>query len=402
VWIEDGSFDLDHHVRRATVAAPGGRREMDAAISAIASVPLDRRRPLWELWFLEGLADGRVAAVGKIHHAVADGVAVAALLANVLDPGLGGLSGTPPARPWRGEPVPAASRLLRDALRDHVRQLRGVPALLGRTAKGLRAAAARRQAAAAVPPLPLLQAPSTSLNGALTARREFASAAFPLDDIRLVRRAFGVTVNDVLLALVAGALRARLAARGEAPARPLVAEVPVATDASGERRLGGNRLSNIFTSLCTDVADPAARLVGIHAVMQTAKTLHEALGADLYRSWTELTPPRPFHWALRLYSRLRLADRHRPAVNVIVSSVPGPRVRLGWPGGELEAIYSVGPIVEGAALNVTAWSYVDRLCIGVLTCPDLVPEPQAIAAGLHAALDELVAAAGRATPACVA
>jgi diacylglycerol O-acyltransferase len=392
VWIDDPAFDLDHHVRRATVPPPGGPREMDAVISEIASKPLDRRRPLWELWVLDGLADGRTAAVGKIHHAVADGVAVANLLANVMAPGLSELAEPAPDEAWRGEPVPGPGRLLRDALRDHGRQIARLPALVGRSLRNLAAVARRRREVAVAPPLPILDPPRTSLNGSLTARRAFASTALALEDIRRVRTAFGVTLNDVLLALVAGALRVHLAARGEHPGGPLAAEVPVATDAPGARRLGGNRLSNMFTSLCTDVDDPVARLYAIRDVTTAAKELHALLGPDLYESWAQYTPPKPTAWWVRLYARLHLVNRHRPPVNLIVSCVPGPRARLAWPGGTLEAIYSVGPIIEGAALNVTAWTYVDRLFVGTLVCPDLVPDPHVIAGGLHRALAELMAA----------
>lgn len=394
VWIEDPAFDLDWHVREAVAAPPGGPRELDAVVSTIAGVPLDRTRPLWELWMVRGLAGGRVAAVGKIHHTVADGVAVAALLANVLQPGAEALASGVRSDGWRPEPLPSRTALLRGAFADHLRQVGELPPLVFRTARNLARVARGRRATPHPPPRPVLDVPRTSLNGALTPRRAFASTALPLEDIRRVRTAFGVTVNDVLLALVAGVLRGYLAARGEHPDRSLVAEVPVGTDAPGVRRLVGNRLSNIFTSLRTDLADPVARLHAVHEAMATAKKLHDMLGPDLYESWTRYFPPRPFAWAMRTYSGWHLADRHRPPINVIVSCVPGPRVRLGWPGGSLEALYSVGPIVEGTAVNVTAWSYVDRLCVGVLTCPDLVAEPGRLADDLHRELATLVAAAG--------
>ena len=394
VWIEDPAFDLDRHVRRTIVPPPGGPRELDAVISRIASAPLDRRCPLWELWYVAGLAGGRVAAVGKIHHAVADGVAVAGLLANVMAPDLSGLAAPAREARWMPEPVPSRTRLLGDALRDHGREIRRLPALVRRTLHNLRAVSRWRHAAAVTPPLPLRDVPPTSFNGSLTTRRTFVSTALPLDQIGLVRRAFGVTLNDVLLAVVAGTLRARLERRGECPVRPLVAEVPVATDPSPARRLRGNRLSNIFTSLCTDIADPVARLQAIHDVTTSAKAVHDVLGADLFEAWMQYAPPKLSSWWMHLYARLHVVNHHRPPVNVIVSCVPGPRAELGWPGGTLERIYSVGPIIEGTALNFTAWSYVDRLCVGALTCPDVIPDLHAIVAGLHDALADLVTAAG--------
>jgi hypothetical protein len=141
------------------------------------------------------------------------------------------------------------------------------------------------------------------------------------------------------------------------------------------------------------VDDPVARLHRIRDVMKTAKELHEVLGSDLFASWIEYAPPRPTSWWMRLYAATHFVNRHRPPVNVIVSCVPGPRTELAWPGGTLEAIYSVGPIIEGAALNITAWTYVDRLCVSALACPDLVADPEGIVHGLHDALAELVRAA---------
>jgi diacylglycerol O-acyltransferase len=378
VWIEDPDFDLDRHLRTMTLAPPGGPAEMDAAISRIASVSLPRDRPLWEITLLEGAADGRVPVVAKLHHALADGVAAAALLADVLD--------APPERraapSWAPEAMPSAGRLIRGATRDHVGQLASLPSLLAHTASNLGHAARHRRHAALRPPRPVLDTPRAVFNGALTAERTFVSTTLPLGDVKAVKDALGVTVNDVLLAAVGGSVRAALLARDALPTASLVAEVPVATDPPGTRRLGGNRLSNIFTSLRTDVEDPVARARAIHEVTGAAKELHQVLGPDLYESWSQYASPLVFAWMMRLYSRARLADRHRPPVNLIVSSVPGPRRPLAWPGGTLDAIYSVGPIIEGAALNVTAWSYVDRLHVGVLSCPALVPDTTAIATGL--------------------
>jgi diacylglycerol O-acyltransferase len=399
VWIEDAP-DLDWHVRETEAPPPGGQRDLDAIVSIIASVPLDRTRPLWELWFVTGLAGDRVAAVGKIHHSVADGVAVATLLANVVDEAGGTLAPEAPVDDRPAEAIPSAGRLLRDALVDHVRQALVLPGLVARTARNVRRVLAQRRRVPLVPPRPVVDAPRTSLNGALTPRRAFASTALPLAEIRAVRTAFDVTLNDVLLALVAGALRRYLADRGELPRRPLVAEVPVAIDpVGGPRRLAGNHLSNIFISLCTEIDDPVRRLRAIHEAAIAAKRQHEVLGPDLFESWAEFLPPRPAAWVMRAYSRLHLADRHPPPINVIVSCVPGPKTRLGWPGGTLEAVYSVGPVIEGTGLNVTAWTYVDRLCVGILTCPDLLASPHEVAHGLHVALAELLVLRPAAIPA---
>jgi WS/DGAT/MGAT family acyltransferase len=399
VWIEDPDFDLDRHLSWDSLPAPGGGRELDAAISQIASVPLDRDKPLWELSIFDGLEGGRVAFVAKIHHTLADGLAAAQMLANVMDPEPG-TADTRIVAPWQPEALPSPARLIVDALRDHLVHLRRFPALAARTARNLVALARSQRDAAETLPRPLLDAPKTLLNGSLTARRRFVSRSLPLDTVRTLRAALGVSINDIFLGLVAGSLRAYLGRRGEPLARPLLAEVPMALDRPGEaRRLSGNRVSNLFMSLCTDEPDPLRRLHKIHAAMATAKRNNEILGPEMYRDWSEYTPPAPFALAMRLYARTHLANRHPPAINVIVSSVPGPRQPLRLAGGSLHSIYSVGPLIEGIALNVTAWSYVDQLNVGVLACPDLVGEPEEIADGIGAALDQLVHTANATDPA---
>jgi hypothetical protein len=163
----------------------------------------------------------------------------------------------------------------------------------------------------------------------------------------------------------------------------------MSTDLSGEApRLSGNRVSNIFTSLATDLADPLERLEMIHAVTEAAKQLETAMGHETYQAWTEYMPPRPFAWAMRMYSKSQLARRSRPPINVIVSSVRGPSQPLYAAGTRLCGLYSVGPILEGVALNVTAWSYLDQLHVAALVCPDVVPDPHEIIEGLRETLAE--------------
>ncbi|MEY2570529.1 MAG: diacylglycerol O-acyltransferase / wax synthase [Acidimicrobiaceae bacterium] len=394
VWIEDPDFDMDDHIRRIDVPAPGGRREMDAVISDIASSPLDRSRPLWEIWILEGLEGGRVGFLAKIHHSVADGIAAAALLANVMSASPDDIDAPPAASPWRSEPVPTAWRLVIDAVVDFIRAAGRLPGLVRRTLTQLRAVAAHRKAATIATPRPMIDTEKTPFNRALTPNRAFATATLSLDDVKLVKTAFAVTVNDVVLGIVAGSLRAWLDARAALPTKPLVAGVPVSTDDPGEiSRLGGNKVSNLFTSLRTDLVDPVERLHAIHEVTGAAKVVHNLLGADMMADWSEYTPPRPYAAFMRLYGRLRLADKHKPPINLVVSNVPGPREPLYIAGARLDGIYSVGPIVEGVGLNVTVWSYCGQLNVGVIACREHIPDPHEVTDGMATALAELVAIA---------
>jgi WS/DGAT/MGAT family acyltransferase len=399
VWVDDPAFDLRRHVHHLVLPAPGTRRQLDEAIAALAGVPLDREHPLWQLYVIEGLEDDRLAVLVKIHHAMADGAAASALLANVMsfDDGsvdeAGGGRAEPAGALWHPAPLPGPGCLVRDALVDHLRQLAGFPKLLLRTLTNALALIRHRLRSEVRAPMPVLSTPRTSFNTALTPNRSFATARLPLADARAVKTAFGVTLNDVVLAVVSGALRAYLIERGELPRRSLVAGVPVGTDAGGEDRLGGNRVSNLFTSLATDEPDPVRRLLTIHRVTAEAKTMQALIGPETFGSWVQYTPPRPYSWVVRLYSGWRLAELHPPPINLVVSNVRGPSRPLRTAGARLLEIYSVGPVLEGVGLNVTVWSYLDGLHVGALACREALPDPHLITEAMPGALEELLASA---------
>jgi diacylglycerol O-acyltransferase len=393
VWIEDPDFDLDRHVRRVDAPSPGGIRELASVISDVAGHQLDRTRPLWEIHVVEGLADGRVGFVTKMHHAVADGVAAADLLVHVLDEHPDA-DVKPPEHPWRPEREPSSGQLLRDALVALGVNARMVPSLVVRTAAGVRNARRFRGVSDVAPPLPFA-GPNLPFNAALTPRRLFTMTTLPLGDVKAVKDACGTTLNDVVLAVCGGALRRWLLDRDLPTDRPLVAGVPVSTREKTGLVLQGNVVSNMFTTLRTDLADPIERLRATSAAAKAAKGVHAALGPQLLADWSEVTPPRPFAWFMRQYSRFRLADRHRPPINLVVSNVPGPREPLYVTGARLDGIWSVGPILEGIGLNITMWSYLDDLNVGMVACPDSMPDLWELTDLLPAALDELVSSARR-------
>jgi WS/DGAT/MGAT family acyltransferase len=389
VWVEDEPVDVAAHVRRVVVPAPGTRREAEQAIGEIASTPLDRSRPLWEISVLEGLADGTIGVVAKMHHAVADGAAASALLANVMDKG--------PLSPalWLPETTPQSRELVTHAVTDQARQLVHLPALLWRTLRSVFVLVRRRRDMPVIPPRPILDTPRVSFNGAITSRRSFATASLSLSELRAVRAATGVTFNDVVLGVVAGALRAWLDEHGEHPSGSLTAGVPVATDRAGATpRLAGNRVSNMFTSLCTDIDDPVKRLHAIAEVTAQAKVMQETLGLQMLEDWVQYTPPAAFSAFMRIYSRKHGADHHRAPFNVVVSNVPGPTEPVSVGGARLTDLYSVGPIMEGIGLNITVWSYLDRLNFSALACPDTLPDLPGLVKHLVPALAELSDATG--------
>ncbi|WP_197517733.1 wax ester/triacylglycerol synthase family O-acyltransferase [Mycobacterium sp. E796] len=387
MWQENCEVDLDYHLRRVHVPAPGGRRELDGVIGEVASMPLDRSRPLWEFHFAEGLTGGRFALIGKIHHALADGVASVNLLARAMD-----LEDGPSDERDDDEPcvTPSTSDLLRAAARDHARQAAKLPGLVKDAAVGLARVRRRSRERGNHPDLAdAFDAPPTFLNHVVSPRRRFASAALPLPDVKATAGALGITMNDMVLATAAGGLRKLLLAYDGAAERPIIASVPTATDRSN--RVTGNEISGLSISLPVHIADAAERARLVALATRIAKEDHEILGPRLYERMMTYLPtalaPAAFRW---------LAQREAPnkMMNVAVSSVVGPRERGHFGGATVSEIYSTGVLSPGAPVNITVWSYVDQLGIAVLTDDRTFDDPHEATNALTAAFCELRCVAG--------
>jgi WS/DGAT/MGAT family acyltransferase len=402
VWVEDPEFDLDYHLRRASLPAPGGPHELSALVGEVAGRPLDLDRPLWEMYVVEGLESGHFAILVKLHHAAIDGASGAEVLAAFFDAGPEPRVVAPPDERWRSEELPTERDLVTGALSSLTRQPERAASALRRTAGAVRGLSERnrrlREEDGIEPPPAPFRAPRTSLNGAISAHRRFAFLQAPLDDIQTVRRVFGGTVNDIVLACVAGALRRLLAERGEVLDDPLVALVPMSTRTSSDTGVLGNKVHAMLVSLATTVADPAERLQVIASGTRLAKEQARVLSEDLLRDWAQLLVPALSSRVARLAGNLRLFDYLPAMFNVLVSNIPGPDVPLWCAGARLVALYPVGPLADGVGLNVTVISYAGTLYAGVLGCRALVPEVDHLAHLVADALGELVKAAVR-TPA---
>jgi WS/DGAT/MGAT family acyltransferase len=399
VWVEDPDFDLDFHLRRSSVPAPGGPRELSALVGEVAGRPLDLDRPLWEMHVVEGLESGHFAIVAKLHHATIDGASGAEALAAFFDLGAEGRMVPPPAHAWRPDPLPTERDLVAGALSSLTRQPEQVANTLRRTVGAVRGLAERnrrlREEDGVDPPPAPFSAPRTSLNGAISAHRRFGFCHVPLEDVQTVRRAFGGTVNDVVLAGVAGALRRLLAERGEVLDDPLVAMVPMSTRSLADAGMLGNKVHAMLVSLATTVSDPIERLRVISAGTRLAKDQARVLSEDLLREWAQLAVPAVSSRVARLAGNLRIFD-HVPALfNVLVSNIPGPEVPLWCAGGRLVALYPVGPLADGVGLNITVLSYTGTLYFGILGCRELVPEVDHLAHHLSDAFGELLKVAVR-------
>ncbi len=399
VWVEDPEFDLDYHVRRSSVPAPGGPSELSAFVAEVAGRPLDLDRPLWEMHVVEGLESGHFAIITKFHHATIDGASGAEVLATFFDLGPEGHAVAPPESVWEPDPLPSERELVTGALSSLTRQPELAVSAVRRTLGAIHGLAERnrrlREEDGIDPPPAPFSAPRTSLNGAISAHRRFAFLHAPLDDISTVRRAFGGTINDVVLACVAGALRRLLSERGEAVEEPLVAMVPMSTRSSGDAGVFGNKVHAMLVSLASNVADPVERLRVISSGTRLAKDQARVLSEDLLRQWAQLAVPALASRVARLAGNLRLFDHVSAPFNVLVSNIAGPQVPLWCAGARLVALYPVGPLAEGVGVNVTVLSYTGTLYVGIVGCRDLVPEVDHLAHQVSDALGELVKAAVR-------
>ncbi len=394
LWIEDPDFDIDYHIRSTALPAPGNREQLATLVGRLSAIPLDRTRPLWEVWVIEGLDDGNVAVLSKVHHAAIDGASGNEMTVALLDLSRE-IAEHEPTEEWVPDRIPSDAELLAYAATSLARQPFRVARAVGKTAGGALAVRRRnRERPNLDPPPSPFQAPRTSFNTAITPRRSFAYKSVPLPLVKGVKNATGATVNDVVLALCAGALRSYLDRQGEQPEGPLVAMVPVSVRSDDEKDALGNRVTSTFASLATDIDDPVKRLEVIHECMAEVKEQQRALGADTLGDWAEFAAPAVAGLAARLYSRTRMADRHRPLFNVTISNVPGPPFPLYSIGARMVANFPVGPIMDGGGLNMTVMSYLDQLDFGLQACPDVLPDLWSLADALPAALDELVEATG--------
>jgi WS/DGAT/MGAT family acyltransferase len=385
VWSDDPAFDLDAHLHRAALPAPGGDRELFDAIARIAEVPLHRDRPLWEIWVIEGLARARFAIVAKIHHAAVDGVGGAQLMCGLLDVDRNARAPRiAPPEPER-EPAPSAAALIADAaLSLGARPLRGASQIARSAGTGARLALtslSKRE-------FPLPSAPRTRLNGRVTSRRAVALGSVPLADVKRVKNAYAATVNHVVLAACAGALRCYLGAHGEIPEQPLVAAVPMSL---GERPADGlgNSLSVLLVRLPVQLSDPLDRLRAAREASLEAMRTHELIGNQL-NEWADLLSPTLLAGAVQLYARLGLAEHTPPLVNLVMSNVPGPGIPLYCAGARVTACHPIGPIYDSCALNLTVMSYDGQLGVGAIACPDTVPAVDEIPRAFEASVAELL------------
>lgn len=388
MWLENSDIDLDYHLRPVRVRPPGGRRELDEVIGELASTPLDRSRPLWEMYFAEGMAAQRFAVIAKMHHALADGIASANLMAKAMD--VAGSIQDERDLDAACDP-PSTGALLQAAARDHLRQLRTLPRLARDTVAGISRVRARGRARGEHPQLAkVFSPPPTFINHVVTPRRRFATATLALADVKQTTKHFGITINDLVLASAAGGLRELLLRYDGHANSPLIASVPASLNTSPDR-LPGNEFLALNVSLPVHIDDPLERVRLTTLAAGIAKEDFALLGPKVISQWAAYLPasvaPAAFRWLSTRTAQSKL-------LNLPISNVAGPRERGRLGGAMISEIYSVGPLMLGSGMNVTVWSYVDQLNISVLTDDITLDDPHEATEAMVHASTEIRSAAG--------
>ena len=402
-WVDDPDFDLEYHIRELALPAPGSMAQLTEQVARLHARPLDRRRPLWEMYLITGLADDRVAVYTKVHHAAIDGVSGTELLTVLLDLSPEGRK-VPPATDFVPAPPPSRAALaIRAAARLAWRPVqtvrlsgefvRAVPALapvvsavvggmlgLGRGDGGV------------IESSSLGRAPATPFNRPITPHRRIAFRSVRLDDVKTVKRAFGVSVNDVVMAMSAGALRQWLIDHDALPPGPLNAMIPVSVRDENSQGTLGNKVSAMLATVPTQIDDPVGRLTVTHEATKLAKSQQAVIPQGLVDNISDFAPPALVARAARVVFATGVLHR-LPPFNLCISNVPGPNIPVYLAGARLLAQYPVSVVTDGQGLNITVVGYLGQLHFGLVSCRELVPDIDVLAGYLVDELDLLLKAA---------
>lgn len=404
-WIEDPAFDVHSHLHPVRLAEPGTMRELTTLIGELHGQPLDRDRPLWDAWVVQGLADGRLAVLIKFSHAITDGVgAVTTMLPELMTVDADAEFAAAPER--ARATVPGTAARVWDVI-DEVAANTAVGIRIAvrlgpvavKSVVGTALGAARQllpggdpQRANGSDSEKDENSPRTQLNVPLTARRSVAFAAVAMDDLRAITAAFDVTVNDIFLTATTSALRRWLAIHDTVPAHALRTMMPIST--RGVDGDASNSWSPVVVKLPVDLADPAQQLATIHGATSRIKDGRRAVPPVNLADVIDLVPPLVIGMVMGVYTGLKLSRFHAPVAHVITSNVPGPRNEIYCAGAHVQGMYALAPLLEGANLNITAVSYGDTLAVGIVACPDNVDDVVSVASSIEDVVRELRIAAG--------
>ncbi|MEL6390610.1 MAG: wax ester/triacylglycerol synthase family O-acyltransferase [Bacteroidota bacterium] len=394
-WVDDPNFNIDLHLQHVALPQPGDWQQLRKMASSIFSEPLDRSRPLWEFTFVEGLDSinqvpkGSVAIISKIHHAAIDGMAGAGMMSLIFD-----MSAKPkelsPPRPWKPGPLPHEINLMLKSAMSFAKNPLKLPKIVASTVTAtVKSGVVNRIQSVELPTAPFT-APNTPLNGIISPQRKWGTAVLDFSRVRKIKSVMGTTLNDVVLAICAGALRRYLHEKGKLPNKPLVAMVPISTrDQQEQEKTNGNRLSAMLVQLATNIEDPIERLEAIHENTIRGKTYQGAIGAKSLSNLAEVVPFGVANQAARLYSRFNVAKMHNPVFNVVITNVPGPQMPIYLHGHKLHSVMGMAPIIDGMGLIITVLSYNGSITISPTSDAKSMPDINTFATYIRESANEL-------------
>ncbi len=396
-WVDDPYFDIDLHITHIALPKPGGWRELRETASKIFSEPLDQSRPLWSFTFIEGLdtipqvPPGSVAVVSKMHHVAIDGVGGASILGLLFDL-TSEVKEIPEPKPYKPRPLPNELSLIMKSTLSFADEPLKFPKILFSTLTAtIKAGFLTRVQKRNLPTAPFT-APNTPLNGIISARRKWNTAILALDRILALKKIMGTTMNDVMLAICAGALRKYLLEKDKLPNRPLVAMMPISTRSDGDTETHGNQITPILIQIATNIEDPIERLEVIHENTSRGKAYHGAVGAKTLSDMAEAVPFGIANQAARLYSRFHVSEMHNPVFNVTITNVPGPNIPLYMNGHQILSIMGMAPIIDGMGLIITILSYNGLVTVSPTSDANSMPDIDVFTRYLRESANELEAA----------
>jgi WS/DGAT/MGAT family acyltransferase len=378
-WVDDPHFELDMHLHRIALPGTGSWKDLRDVASMIFSEPLDQSRPLWSFTYVEGLDNipqvpkGSVALISKIHHVAIDGIGGAGLMSLIFDLTPDAKPGPEP-RPFTPRPLPNEISVVARSIKSFVSKPLKLPGLVTEAIKATVKTGMLSRIQRLDPPTVVFTSPPTPLNGIISAKRKWNSAILSLDRVKAIKTTMETSLNDVVLAICAGALRRYLAEKDELPDLPLVAMVPISTRNKGDMSAEGNQISSMLVQLATNIEDPIERLEIINDNATTAKSYHMAMGAKSLANMAEVIPFGVANQAARLYTRYNMAKLHKPVFNVTITNVPGPQFPLYLSGNKLVAVMGMAPIIDGMGLIITVFSYNGLLTISPTSDASTMPD----------------------------
>ena len=394
-WVDDPNFELDLHLNRVKLPDPSNWKTLRELTSSVFSSPLDLRRPLWSISFIEGIDEipqvpkGSVAIVTKIHHVMIDGASGVGIMGMLFDKDKSEAKKPAAPKPYEPEPLPDEFSLLLKSGYSFIKNPLKIPKMISETAYSLiKSRAAKKMSAQKDFNTGAFPVPKTIFNGSISPKRTWGTAILSFDRINVLRKLMGVSINDLILAICAGAIRRYLQGREKLPLQPLVANVPISIRVKGSKKMN-NQISNMFVQIGTHIENPIERLEFIQEQTILGKAKHNAVGAKSLSKMADSVPFGLANLAAGLYSKYNIKELHRPPFNVTITNVPGPREVLYLRGHKIVSIFGLTPVVDGFGLIIAAFSYNGQVSITTTSDANTMPDADKFSRYMRESANEL-------------